>query len=219
MSEDNYSLSSKVYHSIRNDILSGKYMPGDELKEKNIGDELGVSRTPVREALRQLDLEGLISIVPNKGAFVEGVSLNDIRDIYEIRALLEGLCAKWAVDNITDELMAEMEENIYLSEFHESKGNKKQILLLDNRFHEILYEASGSKELKKVLKDYHDYVGRVRQVTLAESNRAKNSVKEHKQICEAIKAKDAMMAQKYASDHINSSKENMKKLGWENLIK
>ena len=100
MSEDNYSLSSKVYHSIRNAILSGKYMPGDELKEKNIGDELGVSRTPVREALRQLELEGLISIIPNKGAFVEGVSLDDVRDIYEIRALLEGLCAKWAVDNI-----------------------------------------------------------------------------------------------------------------------
>ena len=76
---------------IRDGILAGTFAKGDELKEKNIGDELGVSRTPVREALRQLELEGLVSIIPNKGAFVEGVSTDDIRDIYEIRALLEAV--------------------------------------------------------------------------------------------------------------------------------
>ena len=96
MSHDNYSLSARVYNHIRDGILAGTFAKGDELKEKNIGDELGVSRTPVREALRQLELEGLVSIIPNKGAFVEGVSTDDIRDIYEIRALLEGLCARWA---------------------------------------------------------------------------------------------------------------------------
>ena len=88
MSHDNYSLSARVYNHIRDGILAGTFAKGDELKEKNIGDELGVSRTPVREALRQLELEGLVSIIPNKGAFVEGVSTDDIRDIYEIRALL-----------------------------------------------------------------------------------------------------------------------------------
>ena len=93
MAEDHYSLSAKVFHSIREDILNGKYQANEELKEKNIGDDLGVSRTPVREALRQLELEGLVHIIPNKGAFVEGVTLQDIKDIYEIRTLLEGLCA------------------------------------------------------------------------------------------------------------------------------
>ena len=119
MSHDNYSLSARVYNHIRDGILAGTFAKGDELKEKNIGDELGVSRTPVREALRQLELEGLVSIIPNKGAFVEGVSTDDIRDIYEIRALLEGLCARWAATRISDELMAAMEENIYLMEFLE----------------------------------------------------------------------------------------------------
>ena len=79
MSHDNYSLSARVYNHIRDGILAGTFAKGDELKEKNIGDELGVSRTPVREALRQLELEGLVSIIPNKGAFVEGVSTDDIR--------------------------------------------------------------------------------------------------------------------------------------------
>ena len=219
MSEDNYSLSARVYRSIRSDILSGRYKNGDELKEKSIGDELGVSRTPVREALRQLDLEGLVNIVPNKGAYVEAVTAQDIRDIYEIRALLEGLCARWAAQNISDELMAEMEENIYLTEFHEKKNNSKQVLMLDNRFHEIMYEASGSKELKRILKDYHEYVGRVRSVTLGNSTRAKNSTMEHKQICQAIKEHDADKAEKYANSHIKSTKANMERLGWDNLLR
>ena len=219
MSHDNYSLSARVYNHIRDGILAGTFAKGDELKEKNIGDELGVSRTPVREALRQLELEGLVSIIPNKGAFVEGVSTDDIRDIYEIRALLEGLCARWAATRISDELMAAMEENIYLTEFHEKKGNAKKLLELDNRFHELLYEAGGSKELMRVLKDYHEYVGRVRKVTLGETKRAKNSTHEHKQICEAIKNHDALLAEKCAREHINNSKENMEHLGRENLIK
>ena len=218
MSEDNYSLGSRVYRTIRDDILEGKYHSGDELKEKNIGDELGVSRTPVREALRQLELEGLVSIVPNKGAFVIGVSLQDIQDIYEIRALLEGLCAKWAAINISDEQITEMDENLVLSEFHESKGNYEQLVSLDNRFHEIMYEASGSRELKRVLKDYHEYVLRVRKNSLGAAGRAKNSTAEHRKIAEAIKAHDALRAEECAGTHIKSTKENMDKMGWENLM-
>ena len=90
----------------------------DELKEKDIGAPMGVSRTPVREALRQLELEGLVHIIPNKGAFVEGVTLKDIKDIYEMRTLLEGLCARWAAGNITKEQLDELEETMFLSDFH-----------------------------------------------------------------------------------------------------
>ena len=111
MGEDNYSLSSRVFHTIRENILSGKYATDEELKEKNIGEELGVSRTPVREALRQLELEGLVTIIPNKGAYVVGISKKDIQDIYEIRSRLEGLCAKWAADKITKEQLDELDEN------------------------------------------------------------------------------------------------------------
>ena len=93
MTEDRYSLSAKVFRKLREDILSGKYQPEEELKEQVIADGLGVSRTPVREALRQLELERLIRIVPNRGAFVEGITTKDVKDIYQIRMLLEGLCA------------------------------------------------------------------------------------------------------------------------------
>lgn len=219
MSEDSYSLSAKVFRKLRQDILSGKYEANDELKEISIGEELGVSRTPVREALRQLELEGLVSIVPNKGAFVVGVSLKDIRDIYEIRSLLEGLCAKWAAANITSEQLAELEENVFLSEFHAGRENWEQILELDNRFHELLYEASGSKELIHVLRDYHQYVQRVRRITLSDKERVGNSTGEHKLIVEALKEHDAETAQKCAKLHIRNTMSNMDKIGWENLMK
>ena len=123
MSEDGHSLSAQVFHTLREEILMGKYQKDEELKEKNIGEELGVSRTPVREALRQLELEGLVTIIPNRGAFVVGISKSDIQDIYEIRSLLEGLCAKWAAVNISEKQIQELEENNYLTDFHIAKGH------------------------------------------------------------------------------------------------
>ena len=89
---------------------------------------------PVREALRQLELEGLVQIIPNKGAYVTGITVKDVKDIYAIRSLLEGLCARWATENISAEQMEEMEENVYLSAFHAGKGHAQQLTELDNRF-------------------------------------------------------------------------------------
>lgn len=213
MGEDNYSLSSRVFHTIREDILSGKYATDEELKEKSIGEELGVSRTPVREALRQLELEGLVTIIPNKGAYVVGISQKDIRDIYEIRSRLEGLCARWATEHITKEQLDELEENIYLSDFHSSKGNSEQVVELDNRFHEIIYNASGSKELRHILVDFHHYVQRVRKITLAVQARAISSNEEHRKIVEALKVHDADLAEKLANAHMMNTIKNMDNYG------
>lgn len=218
MPEDKYSLSGRVFRTVREEILAGKYAADDELKEKSIGDELGVSRTPVREALRQLELEGLVSIIPNKGAYVVGVSLQDIHDIYEMRVLLEGLCAEWAAERVNDVQLEELEENIYLSNFHCRKQNWDQIVELDNRFHELLYDASGSRELQRVLTDYHQYVKRIRRITLSQCRRVEKSTDEHRQIVEALKAHDPQLAQSKAKEHIRSTISNMDHIGWENLM-
>lgn len=218
MGEDNNSLSSRVFHTIREDILSGKYHTSEELKEKTIGEELGVSRTPVREALRQLELEGLVTIIPNKGAYVVGISQKDIQDIYEIRSRLEGLCARWAARNITKEQLDELEENIFLAEFHVSKGNFEQLVELDNRFHELLYTASESKEMRHVLTDFHHYVQRVRKITLADPQRAMDCNEEHKKIVEALKQHDEDGAEKLANEHMMNTIRNMDQYGWDNLL-
>ena len=207
---DKFSLRGRVFHKLRDDILSGKYAEHEELKEVAIGEELGVSRTPVREAFRQLELEGLIQIIPNKGAYVTGITEKDVRDIYMIRSLLEGLCARWATEHITKEQMEEMEENVYLAKFHADKGHWEQLAELDNRFHDIMYEACDSKMLEHQLKDFHQYVLRVRKKTL---NNANKSNEEHEKIMLAIKAGDADLAEKLANEHISNAYENMVKNG------
>jgi len=206
---DKYSLRGRVFNKIREDILNGKYQENEELREAAIGEELGVSRTPVREAFRQLELEGLLKIVPNKGAYVTGITIKDVEDIYMIRSLLEGLCAKWCTNKITDEKMEELEENVYLADFHAKKGHTEQIAMLDNRFHEIMYESCDSKMLEHLLRDFHHYVYRVRKKTLASDTRGKQSNEEHRMIMEAIKEKDGERAQKLANMHIINAYENM----------
>ena len=210
---DKYSLRGRVFHKIREDILSGQYEEREELREVAISEEMGVSRTPVREALRQLELEGLVQIIPNKGAYVTGITEKDVKDIYMIRSLLEGLCAKWACEHITKEQLEEMEENVYLAKFHAGKGHLEQLAELDNRFHDILYEACDSKMLEHLLKDFHQYVLRVRKKTLNNERRGAASNHEHELILEAIKEKDAQKAQLLADSHIVSAYENMVKNG------
>lgn len=184
---EEYSLRSQVFQTIRDDILKGKYEENDELREATLGKELGVSRTPVREALRQLELEGLVNIIPNKGAYVTGISDKDVHDIYMIRSMLEGLCVRWATEHITQEQLTE----------------------LDGRFHQILYEASQSRILDHVLSDFHKYVQLARRTSVKTEERAIKSIGEHNEILNAIKAKDAEKAGNLATLHIMHVMENL----------
>lgn len=216
---DKFSLRGRVFNRIREDILNGIYRQNEELREIAIAEELGVSRTPVREALRQLELEGLVNIIPNKGAYVTGITEKDVRDIYKIRSLLEGLCARWATAYITKEQIEELEENVYLSEFHEKKGHNEQLYELDTRFHQILYEASQCKILEHMLKDYHHYIQRVRKFTLSSNERSHNTNLEHAAIVNAIKQKDADLAETLANDHILYALNNLDKYELDQILK
>lgn len=210
---DKYSLRGKVYDRIREDILNGVYKEHEELKEATLGKMMEVSRTPVREALRQLELEGLVEIIPNKGARVTGITKKDMEDIYQIRYLLEGLSAKWATEHVTEELIDKMEETLYLTEFHAKKGNYGQVYELDSQFHELMYEASGSKILNHILSDFHMYVTRIRKTSLASDSRSKNSTEEHRAILEAIKERNAEKAEACAHNHVKSTIKNNREHG------
>lgn len=215
-----HSLSSRVFQKIRDNILNGTYKEQDELRENTIGKELGVSRTPVREALRQLELEGLVTIIPNKGAYVTGITPKDVKDIYIVRSLLEGLCARWATEHITEEQLDELEEIVLLSEFHikkEGHNNIEQIAILDGRFHAVLYEASDSRILSHVLMDFHRYVQMARKSSIVSEERARKSIREHKQILRAIKDKDADLAEQLANEHILHVIQNLRKQGFESI--
>lgn len=210
---DRYSLRGRVFHTLREDILSGRYRENEELREMAISEKLGVSRTPVREALRQLELEGLVNIIPNKGAYVTGITEKDVADIYAMRALLEGLCARWAAEHIDEKQLEALEENIYLSEFHAHKQHPQQLTELDDAFHEILYEACGSKILRHQLRDFHEYVKQMRRRSLSDSERGMEAVEEHKRIMEALQNRDADRAEAQAALHMQNAYDNMVKNG------
>ena len=198
---DKYSLRGRVFQSIREDILSGRYEQNTELKEAAIGAELGVSRTPVREALRQLELEA-----------------KDVQDIYVIRSMLEGLCARWATQSITAEQLDSMEETLCLSEYHTSKKNYEKLYELDSLFHEQLYEAGGSRILNHILSDFHDYVKMVRKATISTSSRSVTSTEEHRAIFEAIKEKDPDKAEALAKEHVKHTIESIQAYGLEKIL-
>ena len=215
---DKYSLRGRVFQSIREDILSGRYEQNTELKEAAIGAELGVSRTPVREALRQLELEGLVTIIPNRGAYVNMITAKDVQDIYVIRSMLEVLCARWATQSITAEQLDSMEETLCLSEYHTSKKNYEKLYELDSLFHEQLYEAGGSRILNHILSDFHDYVKMVRKATISTSSRSVTSTEEHRAIFEAIKEKDPDKAEALAKEHVKHTIESIQAYGLEKIL-
>ena len=215
---DKNSLRGRVFQSIREDILSGRYEQNTELKEAAIGAELGVSRTPVREALRQLELEGLVTIIPNRGAYVNMITAKDVQDIYVIRSMLEALCARWATQSITAEQLDSMEETLCLSEYHTSKKNYEKLYELDSLFHEQLYEAGGSRILNHILSDFHDYVKMVRKATISTSSRSVTSTEEHRAIFEAIKEKDPDKAETLAKEHVKHTIESIQAYGLEKIL-
>ena len=219
MTGEGKTLRGKVFEKIRNDILKGRYKKDDELVECTIGKELGVSRTPVREAIRQLELEGLVQLIPNKGAFVTGISVKDVMDMYQIRARLEGLCAAMAAEKITREQEEGMEEAIVLSDYHADRGNYDQVCQQDGRFHQLLYEASGSRILAHTLSDFHEYLQRVRMASVRYRMRVRPSNSEHREILDAIKNHEAEKAEQAACRHIFNTIENLKNCDLEKVLR
>lgn len=209
----NSSLSAQVFTKIQDDILNGVYEPGKRLAETTLSTQLGVSRTPIREALKQLELEGLVKVIPNKGAVVTGISIKDIDDIYTLRKLIEGLAARWAAQNITQEELDTLSETLQLEQYYSDKNETTHLLKYDSIFHDVLFTASKSNPLTFVLRTFHAYVQRSRNYALGVPERARRAHEEHKAILDALIARDADKAEALMVEHItNASKHLLKNL-------
>ncbi len=209
LNKDNASLRVKVFQALENAILNGEYKDGENLNEIKISNELGVSRTPVREAFMQLELEGLIYNIPNKGAVVRGLSEKDIEDIYEIRIRIEGLAARLCAENKDEVVIKEIEKIVDLQEYYLLKNDTEQLWELDSDFHELLYEFSGSRTLKATLSNFHNNIKYARSISMKALGRAEKSVAEHRAILEAIRKKDGNLAELLTAEHISKAKENL----------
>lgn len=208
--DDRYSpLHEKVFEVVKEKILMGVLKPGDALIETKLSEELGVSRTPIREAIRQLELEGLVYTIPHKGAIVAGVSTQDIEDIYTIRMLLDGLAARWAAIKLNQEEEDELTEIITLMELYTQRKDVARVMKTDSRFHELIYRASKSKPLEHVLSTFHSYVIRARVTSFETPGRLESAYEEHKKIYEAIIKRNADLAEEYAKKHVANAAKNL----------
>lgn len=206
------SLRGKVFTRLENDILNGRYLAGESFTESKVAAELGVSRTPVREAIRQLELEGLVAYVPNKGATVKGLSEEDIRDIGEIRMKIEGLAARRAAGAIQEDQLAELRELLALEAYHTERGDAEPLMRLDSRFHEIIFKASGSRLLNRTLSSFHHYMQQARSQSLHGMVRAEKTLAEHRAILSALEGKDADRAESLMAQHVRNAMRNIHKL-------
>ena len=203
------TLADQVYEALERDILSGKYRDGELLSENRISQETGASRTPVREALRRLETEGLTQTLPNRGVAVRPVTAADARDIYEIRMRVEGLAARRAASSAGSEDVRVLFEVAELQEFYASRSNAEQLKILDTQFHEEIYRLCGSEYLMQMLRDMHRRIQRFRKLSMQEPGRISVIPKEHRSIAEAIRDGDPDRAERLMIAHIHAAAENL----------
>ncbi|MGI5911282.1 MAG: GntR family transcriptional regulator [Syntrophomonadaceae bacterium] len=216
---DSYKpLRELVLETIREAIINGNLKPRERLMEIQLAEELGVSRTPIREALRKLELEGFIVMVPRKGAYVADISIKDIADVFEIRAALEALAAGLAAERITDDELEFLERNLAEKADAIVKHDMSRLVEADTNFHEAIYRASRNERLFTIINNLREQIQRFRAMSLAFPGRMRQSLEEHRLIVEAIQASDIISARQLAQEHIenaeNSMIESIKKEGF-----
>lgn len=206
------SLRKKVFQYIKSQIITGVYSAGDILLETKLAKELGVSRTPIREAIWLLEVEGLVETTSKKGAIVLGISDKDVADICVMRQLLEGLAARWATPRLTDLELKELQKIVDLTEFYAQKDNLEEIADLDSKFHQAIYEASGSKMLNLTLSNLHKYIQVARLHSIHVENRLPQTITEHLALLEAFRNQDAEAAEKAMTYHVSMVHRNISSL-------
>jgi DNA-binding GntR family transcriptional regulator len=198
-------LGEIVYDTLREAIIKQTLKPGERLMEQELAEEMGVSRTPVREAIRKLVMEGYVVMIPRRGAYVAGLSIKDINDVFEIRSALESLAAGLAAARASREEIEEMERNLVLEAAHYETSDLLKTIEVDTCFHELIYQASKNTRLQNMLKDLRDQVQRFRTKTLAVPGRLKFALAEHRRVVEAIASGNVAEAKQAARNHIESA--------------
>lgn len=205
-------LRDVVFETLRDAIITQVLKPGERLMEIQLADEMGVSRTPVREAIRKLELEGLVVMVPRKGAYVAGVSMKDIHEVYEVRAALEMLAVTLAAERITDEELDALERQVLRESEAESNADENaldNIIYIDSSFHDIIYQAAHNQRLVQFVNILQEQLQRFRAASLSRPGRSKTALEEHKQIVEALSERNGELAAKLAKEHIDNAESAM----------
>lgn len=197
-------LRDVVFNTLRQAILKGDLLPGERLMEIQLANKLGVSRTPIREAIRKLELEGLVIMIPRKGAIVAEITEKDLRDVLEVRASLEVLAIELACARITEEGLLKLEEA--LNDFEEALHSKDVTLIAekDVAFHDVIFNATHNERLIQTLNNLREQIYRYRVEFLKDFSHHERLKAEHREIFGTIKDKNKEQARKLIVEHINN---------------
>ena len=202
------SLADQVFDKLENDIIQGVYPKGEILTELKLVEQLGVSRTPIRDALRRLEQERLIADT-GKGSLVLGITDDDLLDIMNIRERIEGLVAYYAAKNITPEGIAELKHLTDLQDFYFTKWDTDRLRQVDDEFHDAICRLSNRTVISDTLTPLHRKTRRYRRIAMEDRARTTQTTREHFEIYQAIASGDADLAKKLMKQHIVNAKAHM----------
>lgn len=203
----NRPIREVVYESIRTTLIEGRVPAGERFVEKEYSQRLNISRTPVREALKQLESENLVEYVPRVGVVVKRITKGDVIEIYKIRESLEILVAECAMENITEEEIKEINELLDLTEKTNQQGDIEKVIELFSEFNTLIYKASKMKRLPIMISNLNTYLQRFRNISILDNNRREKALLEHRLIINSIVSKDKELAAKVIKSHLDDSLE------------
>jgi DNA-binding GntR family transcriptional regulator len=202
-------LREEVYDALRRAIVNGELSPGIRVVETELATQLGISRTPIREAFRKLEAEGFLSKGPGSSLVVSQMSLRDVEETFRIRAVLEGFAARLAAERAAPEDVEEIEEILKRTEGLVGKEAPEQLLEWNTRFHDGLNALSGSAQLQQLLQSIHDKILRYRRITLEVGPARKQWLEEHRAILQAVRDRDPDRAERLTMQHVHRKKETI----------
>ncbi len=198
------SLKDQAYQAIRAGIVQCKYKPGDPLLEEQVSRELAVSRTPVREALRELQRDGLVRYIPGKGAFVADVSVQDVHEVFFLRRVLEAAALRVTIERYRSADLEPLTALFSGLDVHVESHNHAALFEADARLHRFIIETAGNGRLTHIVSVLSDQVERLRRIAAAMPGRMRQSLEEHRAILAAIQARDARAAEKALVSHLDN---------------
>ncbi len=202
-------LREAICNTIRNAITTGRMRPGERLMEIQLAEDLGISRTPVREAIRKLEMEGFVVMIPRRGTYVADISLKDITEIYEIRISLDMLAASLAAERIEPAELEEMDRQLLLTGEYSKKMDMQKIVACDSVFHDVLYRAARNERLLGIISNLRDQLTNIRGRSMFQPGRLQDMLKEHRALLDAIASRDPETAANAARVHIENAEKTL----------
>ncbi len=200
-------LRDVIFDTLREAIIVGELKPGERLMEVKLAQKMGVSRTPVREAIRKLELEGLVEMLPRKGAHIADLSIKDIMDVLEVRATLDGLASSLSASRISDDEIKELKHVHSQFVNYVEKENLQGSIKKDVEFHDIIYRSSRNDKLIQISNNLREQIQRFRVIYIKDYSSTRELIKEHIEIIDAITARDSAAAMRSAQSHIKKQEE------------